>query len=318
MGVFVIEQTAALNGRTGAGNMESANQSMAGKICMVTGATSGIGKATAMGLAKHGATVVIVGRNENKCKATSIWIKNQTKNPSVDFLIADLSDQAQVRQLVAEFKRRYDRLHVLVNNAGARFMAYRKTKQGLEMTLALNHLAYFLLTNLLLDVLKDSAPARIINISSGSQTPGIDFENLSDWQSYDGRKAYAQSKLANMLFTHELAERLAGSGITVNAVNPGGVVSNFNKNNGWLYWLRHVVAHLKAGNLITPTVAAETNVYLATSPEVAGITGKYFYRKKMVPPSAAAQDKLVAGRLWQVSCKLTGLAAQNAEQKKPH
>jgi NAD(P)-dependent dehydrogenase (short-subunit alcohol dehydrogenase family) len=256
--------------------MESENQPMAGKICMVTGATSGIGKATAMGLAKHGATVVIVGRNENKCKAISTWIKNQSKNPSVDFQVADLSDQTQIRELAAEFKRRHDRLHVLVNNAGARFMEYRKTKQGFEMSFALNHLAYFLLTNLLLDVLRVSNPARIINISSGSQTPGIDFENLSDWQSYDGRKAYAQSKLSNMLFSLELAERLAGSGITVNAVNPGGVVSNFNKNNGWLFWLRHVGAHLKARNLITPTVAAETNVYLATSPEVAGITGKYF------------------------------------------
>jgi len=288
-------------------NKISENQSMTGKICMVTGATSGIGKATAIGLAKHGATVVIVGRNENKCKATSARIKHQTKNSSVDFLLADLSDQTQIRDLATEFKRRHDRLHVLVNNAGARFMQYRKTLQGVEMTLALNHLAYFLLTNLLLDVLRASAPARIISISSGSQTSEIDFENLSEWQSYDGRKAYSQSKLANMLFTLELAERLAGSGITVNAVNPGGVVSNFNKNNGWLYWLRHVGAHLKAGNLIAPTVAAETNVCLATSPEIAGITGKYFYRKKMILPSAAARDKLAAGRLWQVSCELTGL-----------
>ena len=289
--------------------MISESQSMAGKTCMVTGATSGIGKATAMGLAKLGATVVVVGRNENKCKATATWIKNKTKNASVDFLVADLSDQTQIRELAAEFKRRHDRLHVLVNNAGARFMEYRKTRQGFEMTFALNHLAYFLLANLLLDVLRASAPARIINIASGSQTSEIDFENLSEWQSYDGRKAYAQSKLACMLFTLKLSERLAGSGVTVNAVDPGGVASNFNKNNGWLYWLRHVVAHLKAGNLITPAVAAETNVYLATSPEVAGITGKYFYRKKMVPPSAAARDKLVAGRLWQVSCELTGVDA---------
>jgi NAD(P)-dependent dehydrogenase (short-subunit alcohol dehydrogenase family) len=287
--------------------MESENQSMAGKTCMVTGATSGIGKATAMGLAKLGAAVAVVGRDENKCKATATWIKNRTKNRSVDFLVADLSDQTQIRELAAEFKQRHGRLHVLVNNAGARFMEYRKTRQGFEMSLALNHLAYFLLTHLLLDVLRAGAPARIINISSGSQTSEIDFNNLSEWQSYDGRQAYSQSKLANMLFTLELAERLAGSGITVNAVNPGGVVSNFNKNNGWLYWLRHVVAHLKAANLITPAVAAETNVYLATSPEVAGITGKYFYRKKMVPPSTAARDKLVASRLWKVSCELTGL-----------
>jgi NAD(P)-dependent dehydrogenase (short-subunit alcohol dehydrogenase family) len=295
-------------------NKISVNQSMTGKICMVTGATSGIGKAIAIGLAKHGATVVIVGRNENMCKATSARIKNKTKNSSVDFLLADLSDQTQIRDLATEFKRRHDRLHVLVNNAGARFMQYRKTLQGVEMTLALNHLAYFLLTNLLLDVLRASAPARIINISSGSQTSEIDFENLSAWKSYDGRKAYAQSKLANMLFTLELAQRLAGSGISVNAVDPGGVASNFNKNNGWLYWLRHVVAHLKAGNLITPTVAAETNIYLATSPEVEGITGKYFHRKKMISSSVAAQDKMVARRLWQISCELTGLAPQNVSE----
>ena len=282
---------------------------MAEKTCMVTGATSGIGKATAMGLAKLGAAVVVVGRSENKCRATSKWIKNQSKNLSVDFLVADLSDQSQIRELASEFKRRYDRLHVLVNNAGARFMVYQKTRQGIEMTLALNHLACFLLTSLLLDVLRDSAPARIINISSGSQTSGIDFGNLSECQSYDGRRAYAQSKLACMLFTLKLSERLAGSGVTVNAVDPGGVASNFNRNNGLLYWLRHVVAHLKAGNLITPTVAAETNVYLSASPAVAGLTGKYFYRKKMVPPSAAAQDMLAAGRLWQVSAELTGVSA---------
>ena len=289
--------------------MEFPDRSIAGKVCLVTGATSGIGRATALGLAKRGATVVIVGRNESKCKATSAWIKRRATNPPIDFLVADLSDQAQIRELAAEFKRNYDRLHVLVNNAGARFMAYQKTRQGFEMTFALNHLAYFLLTHLLLDVMRASAPARIINISSGSQTSGIDFDNLSGCQSYDGRRAYAQSKLACMLFTLKLSERLAGSGVTVNAVDPGGVASNFNRNNGLLYWLRHVVAHLKAGNLITPTMAAETNVYLATSPEVAGITGKYFYRKKMVPPPAAARDKLLAGRLWQVSCELTGVDA---------
>ena len=291
--------------------MISENRSPAGKVCLVTGGTSGIGKATALGLAKHGATVVIAGRKEDKCKATVQYVKDRTQNPSVDFLVADLSDQTQVRDLAAEFKRRYDRLHVLVNNAGARFMAYQKTKQGLEMTFALNHLAYFLLTQLLLDVLRASTPARIINISSGSQTSGLDFENLSEWHFYDGRKAYAQSKFSNMLFTQELARRLHGSGVTVNAVDPGGVATNFNKNNGWLYWLRHVLAHVKAGNLVGPATAAETNVYLATSPEVDGTTGKYFYRKQMIEASAAAKDQELARRLWQVSCELTGVDALN-------
>jgi NAD(P)-dependent dehydrogenase (short-subunit alcohol dehydrogenase family) len=287
--------------------MEFENRSMTGKICLVTGATSGIGKATALSLANHAATVVIAGRSEDKCKATVQWVIDRTQNRFVDFLVADLSDQAQVRSLAAEFKKRYDRLHVLVNNAGARFMTYQKTKQGLEMTFALNHLAYFLLTELLLEVLRAGAPARIINIASGSQTIDLDFGNLTRWHSYDGRKAYAQSKFANMLFSSELARRLDGSGVTVNAVNPGGVATNFNKNNGWLYWLRHVLAHIKAGNLVGPATAAETIVYLAASPEVASITGKYFYRKEMIPASEATQDQELARRLWEISCELSGV-----------
>jgi retinol dehydrogenase 14 len=283
------------------------NRSMAGKTCMVTGATSGIGKWTALGLAARGASVLILSRDEKRCRATAAWIEGKTGNPAVDFLAADLSDQMQVRELAAEFKRRYSQLHVLVNNAGARFMTYQKTRQGFEMTFALNHLGHFLLTNLLLDVLRESAPARIINISSGSQTSGIDFENLKEWRSYDGRKAYSQSKLANMLFTLELNRRLEGTGVTANAVDPGGVATNFNRNNGWLYWLRHVLAHVKAGNLISPATAAETNLYLASSPEVAGVSGSYFYEKKLIPASVAAMDRGAAQRLWQVSAELTGL-----------
>jgi NAD(P)-dependent dehydrogenase (short-subunit alcohol dehydrogenase family) len=187
-------------------------------------------------------------------------------------------------------------------------MTYQKTRQGLEMTLALNHLGHFLLTNLLLDVLRESAPARIINISSGSQTSGIDFDNLKEWRSYDGRKAYAQSKLANMLFTLELSRRLEGTGVTANAVDPGGVATNFNRNNGWLYWLRHVVAHVKAGNLIGPATAAETNIYLAASSDVAEVSGGYFYKKQVIPASEAAMDRGAAERLWQVSAVLTGLS----------
>jgi NAD(P)-dependent dehydrogenase (short-subunit alcohol dehydrogenase family) len=286
----------------------TAYPSMAGKTCMVTGATSGIGKWTALGLAKLGSAVVIVSRNEKKCKATAAWIRGKTGNASVDFLVADLSDQIQVRAAAAEFKRRYGRLDVLVNNAGARFMKSLKSGQGLEMTLALNHLGPFLLTNLLLDVLRASAPARVINVSSGSQTSGIDFENLKEWRSYDGRKAYSQSKLANVLFTLELSRRLEGSGVTANAVDPGGVATNFNRNNGWLYWLRHVLAHVKAGNLIGPATAAKTNIYLAASSDVAEVSGSYFYEKKVIPASEAAMDRGAAERLWQVSAVLTGLS----------
>jgi NAD(P)-dependent dehydrogenase (short-subunit alcohol dehydrogenase family) len=252
--------------------------------------------------------VVIVSRNAEKCKATAAWVRRNTGNTWVDFLVADLSDQVQIRDAAAEFRRRYDRLDVLVNNAGARFMRYLESGQGLEMTLALNHLAPFLLTHLLLDVLRASAPARVINVTSGSQTAAIDFESLAKWRSYDGRKAYAQSKLAGMLFTLELSRRLEGSGVTANAVNPGGAATSFNRNNGWLYWLRHVLAHVKAGNLIGPATAAETSIYLAASPDVAGVSGCYFHEKKAIPASEAAMNRGAAQRLWQVSAELTGLS----------
>lgn len=282
---------------------------MAGRVCLVTGATSGIGKATAQALAERGAVVVIVGRNQKRCQETTKHIRKRTGNPHVDYLLADLSSQGQLRKLADAFKQNFQRLDVLVNNAGAKFVSRQQTVDGYEMTFALNHLAYFFLTNSLIESLKASASARVINVSSGSHAacPGINFDDLHGQKNYDGKEAYAQSKLANLLFTYELARRLEGTAITVNALTPGGVISNFGRNNGWISWAKHVAAHLLAGNLIGPKTGARTSVYLATSAEIEGISGKYFSNMRAVQSSEASYDSNGAKRLWQVSLELTVL-----------
>jgi NAD(P)-dependent dehydrogenase (short-subunit alcohol dehydrogenase family) len=279
------------------------------KICMITGATSGIGKATARALASKGAIVILVGRNLKKCQDTVQWIKAKTSNPYVDYLFADLSSLTQVRNLASSFKQRYEHLNVLINNAGAKYVSRQETVDGYEMTIALNHLSHFLLTYLLIDSLKASSRARIINVSSGSHTScnGIHFEDLQSHNNYIGKEVYAQSKLANILFTYELARRLEGTGITANALEPGGVLTNICRNDGLVRWGRHIAAHVLAGNLVGPKKGARTSVYLATSPEVEGVSGKFFSRQKVVLSSEASYDLESARRLWQVSLELTGL-----------
>src|SRR5687768_2908269 len=202
---------------------------MGEKVCLITGATSGIGKATAMGLANMGASVVMVGRDRGRGKAALAEIKEKSGNASVDLMLADLSSQQEIRRLADEFEEAYPRLDVLINNAGLFRSERITTADGLEMTFAVNHLAYFLLTNLLLDVLKANAPSRIVNVSSGDHSNGtIDFDDLQGYKGYKGPKAYSQSKLANLLFTYELAKRLEGTGITANCLHPGaGVRTNF-------------------------------------------------------------------------------------------
>lgn len=281
--------------------------SVQGKICLVTGANAGIGRVTALELARQGAQVVMVCRSQERGEAAQVEIKQATGNEAVDLILADLSSQAEVRRAAAEFQARYDRLHILVNNAGAFFNQRLESADGLEMTFALNHLGYFLLTNLLLEPLRAAAPARIINVSSDAHKGGrLDFADLQATRRYRGFQAYAASKLANVLFTLELARQLQGTGITANVLHPGFVASNFGLNNeGVLRFGLKLVHRLFA---ISEEAGAETSLYLATSAEVAGITGKYFVKKKVVPLTGQAQDMAAAKRLWQVSEQLTGLA----------
>jgi NAD(P)-dependent dehydrogenase (short-subunit alcohol dehydrogenase family) len=280
---------------------------MVGKKCLVTGATSGLGLATSLALAHKGADVIIVGRNPAKCERTVKKIKKSTGNDSIRPMIADLSSQKDIHALADKFKKNYSSLDVLVNNAGAKFMERKETVDGLEMSFALNHLGYFLLTNLLLEALKNGQKARIVNVSSGAHSgcKNIDFENLQGEKNFDGRAAYALSKLGNVLFTYELARRLSDTNITVNALSPGGVATHFSKNNGYMRWARHIVSHLLTGNLVGPKKGAETIVYLAASPKAEGITGKYFHNQKPVPSSDISYDETLAKKLWDVSQKLT-------------
>jgi NAD(P)-dependent dehydrogenase (short-subunit alcohol dehydrogenase family) len=281
-------------------------ETMKGKICMVTGATSGIGRETALALARTGAEVVVVGRNREKSEFTVSSIKKETSNNAVEYMLADLSSQAEIHQLVESFKSGHDRLDVLVNNAGGFFLFRKESVDGIEMFFALNHLAYFLLTNLLLDTIEASAPARIINVSSGSHLRAkINFDDLQNRRGYWGPRVYGESKLANVLFTYELARRLEGTGVTVNALHPGFVATNMGANNGWIVRLVRPLMNLKA---IDVEQGARTPVYLATSPEIEDVTGKYFYKCREVSSSEASHDEAVARRLWQVSAEMTGLS----------
>jgi NAD(P)-dependent dehydrogenase (short-subunit alcohol dehydrogenase family) len=281
---------------------------MDGKTVLITGATNGIGKVAALELAKKGATVVIVGRNQTKTTETVTEIKAQSGNPNIEMIVADLSSIAEVRKVADAFKAKHSRLDVLINNAGAIFSSRQETVDGYEMTFAFNHLAYFLLTNLLLDTLKASAPARIINVSSDAHTGGkINFDDLNAKNGYGmaGMSAYSNSKLENIMFTYELARRLEGTGVTANVLHPGLVNTGFNKNNGGL--MRFVMGILGAFSL-SPEQGADTIIYLASSPDVEGVTGKYWDKRKAVKSIDASYDVSAQQRLWTVSAQMTGLA----------
>ena len=286
--------------------------SMKGKICLITGATSGIGKAAALQIAQLGATVVMVGRNPQRTAAAIQEIRQQSSNDQVESMLADLSSQEEIRRLAENFKTRYQRLDVLVNNAGALMLSRQRTVDGLEMTFALNHLNYFLLTNQLLDTLKSSGPARIINVASDShQGAVLDFEDLQLERNYGGYKAYGRSKLANLLFTYELARRLEGSSVTVNALHPGLVATKFMANNG----LRGRVYNLFV-RLVGRSTArgAHPITYLASSSDVEGVSGKYFVEDGLVQSSPASYDREAALQLWQASEELTGLPPSSTEE----
>ena len=280
---------------------------MKNHICMVTGATNGIGRATAEGLAKLGATVVVAGRNREKAEATVAGIRQATGNPAVEMMVADFASLEEVRRLAEQFRSRYDRLHVLVNNAGLWTAERAISKEGYEQTFAVNHLAPFLLTNLLLDVLKANAPARVVNVSSRAHWSGrIDFDDLQSENHYSGWACYANSKLANVLFTNELARRLQGTGVTANSLHPGVVATGLFNGQRWLFGL---LLKLVKPFFITSEQGARTCVYLAASPEVEGVSGRYFVNCREAPISPAAQEEHAAKRLWQVSERLTGLAS---------
>ncbi len=285
-------------------------KAMQDKTVLITGGTSGIGKETALELAKQGATVVVVGRNPAKTATTVAEIKAASGNDHVDSLVADLASMQEVRRVADEFKARYDSLHVLLNNAGALFTKRYETVDGYEQTLSLNHLAYFLLTNLLLDTLKASTPARIINVSSSAHRgKTLNFDDLQHKKSYDfgGLGVYGQSKLANVLFTYELARRLARTGVTVNALHPGFVASGFGKSDNLLVTLIMPIIHRLFA--IPVEEGAQTPIYLASSPEVEGVSGHFFEDCKPVKSSLASYDEAAQKRLWKVSEELTSINA---------
>ena len=277
---------------------------MDGKTCLITGGSDGIGYAASRELARMGASVIIAGRNPAKTAAAATRIIEDTGNHSVRFMLADLSSQAEVRKLAAQVKGELPRLDVLINNAGAVFLSHRRSVDGIEMTFALNHLGPFLLTTLLLDLMRDSSPARIVNVSSGAHFSARDFrlENLPMPESSGGYRAYARSKLCNILFTYELARRLEGTGLTVNALHPGLVRTNIARNNGLL---GRVVNLLIGARGVSASRGAETLTYLASSPEVEGLTGRYFVDCRAVPSSPLSYDTGLAAGLWDLSERLT-------------
>jgi retinol dehydrogenase 14 len=281
-------------------------KSLAGRVAMITGANDGIGRATALGLARLGATVVMVCRNGARGEAARAAIRAESDNPHVELMLADLSSQSAMRSLARRFRQTHDRLHILVNNAGVNVGQFTRTVDGLELNFAVNHLAYFMLTNLLLDVLQASAPARIVNVASAGESMGkIDFDDLMGERHYSSLGAYAQSKLANVLFTYELARRLAGSGVTVNCCHPGITRTKITQEaSGVAAVLGWVGRQIGQG----PEKGAETVLYLASSLDVEGVTGRHFENRREKRTSPGSYDATVAQRLWQVSEQLTGLA----------
>ena len=283
-------------------NQSSQGEALRGKVVMVTGANSGMGKEISLGLARLGATLVMVSRDRQRGESARSEVQHQTDNGAVALLVADLSSQQSIRQLVKDFEAGHDRLDVLVNNAGMTSATRTATVDGLETVFATNHLGPFLLTNLLLPVLKASAPARIVTVSSGAQAMGkLDFDDLQSVRSYGEIRAYNASKLANILFTYELARRIKGSGVTANAVEPG-----FIKTNLKVPFPFSIFSFMRG----KAVVGAKPTVFLASSPEVAGVSGAFFNSKGVAIKSAkVTYDDAVAKRLWDVSAELTHLGS---------
>lgn len=286
--------------------------SMRGKTCLITGGTSGIGKAAAGELARLGATVVIVARSQERGERAAADIGTSSGSGAVEALVADLSSLVAVRQLAGEFRARHGRLDVLINNAGVYRTARSETQDGLEMTFAVNHLAPFLLTLLLLDLLKASAPARVVNVASAAHMNAeVDWEDLQTTHSYGfGQRAYGQSKLANLLFTYELARRLEGTRVTANCLHPGVVRTGlWNGSPGFSGRIADLLTALARPFLRTPEQGAATIVYLASSLTVEGLNGKYFVDCVETRSSPQSTEIASAQRLWQISEMLTESAS---------
>jgi NAD(P)-dependent dehydrogenase (short-subunit alcohol dehydrogenase family) len=281
---------------------------MRGKVCVITGATSGIGLVAAERLAAMGARLVLVGRDKTRGEAAIARIKRSTPGAEIRIHYADLSRVVEMNRLASEIAAIEPRIDVLVNNAGAMFAQRGVTEDGLERTFAVNHIAYFVVANRLKERLVAAAPARIVNTASDAHRGNtLDFDDLQSARRYRGLTAYGRSKLANILFTRELARRLSGTGVTVNCLHPGFVATRIADNNGGVFRLGVGIA--KSLFALSPEKGAQTIVYLASSPEVAGTTGGYFAKSRPATPTAAAQDDGAAGRLWEESVKLARLPA---------
>jgi retinol dehydrogenase 12 len=285
---------------------------MLDKTCLITGATNGIGRVTAVELARMGAELFLIYRNKDRGEETLAEIRKTTGNENVHLIHADLGSQKQIRQAANEFLATGRPLHVLINNAGLGNTKRLMTEDGIEMVFAVNHLAYFLLTTLLLERIKESAPARIVNVASEAHRFGtINFDDLDSERRYSTLGAYGQSKLANILFSYELSRRLAGTRVTVNCLHPGGIASGLWTNNGALAQFV-----MKAGKLFlkTPEQGAQTTIYLASSPEVEGITGKYYSNCKQKTSNRESYNPEVARRLWDISEQMTGLNPRSSTE----
>ncbi|NHJ40468.1 MAG: SDR family oxidoreductase [Asgard group archaeon] len=281
-------------------------ESIANKICIVTGANSGIGKETTKQLVELDAHVIMVVRNKQKGLIALEEIKRATGKNNIDLMLCDFVSQKSIHNFAKQFLSRYDKLHILVNNHGSINPKKVITEDDLEMTFAVNHLGYFLLTNLLLDVMKRSAPARIINVASGAYE-ATRFNPLSDYnfkkRRYRGFKAYSESKLYNILFTYYLAEKLVDSNITINTLTPGFVKTNFASTYKGMNFFNKLMSPLSQ----SPEKAAKKLIYLIASDEVKGITGKYFVKNKITETSKLTLDKTFQKELWDLSIKLTGI-----------
>jgi len=283
---------------------------MNGKVVIVTGSTNGIGEVTALELARKGAEVVLISRSQGKLENTVSKIKSETGNDNVSYIQADLSSMADIRKAAEQFLQSHNRLDVLVNNAGAFFSDRKQSVDGNEMTMALNHLNYFLLTHLLLDTLKQTASengeARIVNVSSSAHRGGnINFDDFQAENGYSGFGRYSESKLMNVLFTYDLARRLEGTNVTANVLHPGFVNTGFGMNNNGLVKIAlDLIQKLVA---LSPEKGAETNIYLASSPDVKGVSGKYWDNKQEKESNSASHNLETQKRLWELSEELTGI-----------